>query len=1463
MFMVRPPKQTSSSVGEPNSSPDPVTCANEPHFHKSLIGKVIWDGSLAVACSGSQQPPASMARLTEIENIMADPPFYKHGAANGANVLPVSDEVGTKRLCGPAPLSVCSVSSCFGQEHFGAIILPLVLLLAGLPVNFGLAQNNPFTARTDYRNEVFTAAPTNAPGTALSQTLSVVFYSGNIGDGTNSITSLRTNTPNDGQVYLVQSLIGQPVGINVAPFDLFTNGVGTIRSAPDAYSWTNWFQLGQNVKLTAQPGRYYAFANWLDSPNSNQRTVVVASANSYTAIFTNTVPLETTNVLGVTRAAPRGTPLVLLNGAYYSNNIVPTTAGAVVTVSLQTTYTNSDITFTSDGSDPVGATLYTNPFPVTAPFSIRALAFQHFSINSAQADPVNSLTTNTPGGGAIAVTSQTDLYTGANSATLLASPAPGWTLMNWTNDAIGSQNPLTLPITNATSVQAIFGTTLNPSGSNGAVLIDPLLSWYDIPKGLFAYSSVVRLTVVPATGFRFVRWQGDASVDNSTSDPLDYVVTNAQPNFLAVFSTLFPNTFALTVPVKEGGTVSPHAAFYTNGVTTNLTASANPGHTFTGWYDVANGVSNLLGNGVNLAVTMNTNKVIVATFAITQPTFSLSADTYPINESGTNVPITVNNSGVLEGKVQFDTADLTAIAGTGSAGDYTAVHKTLYFTNNIHSILVPISIQDKFLIGTNKTFHVQLSNPQPLGASSSASIGSPDDAVVTILYNDAMNTNGSLLTQAFPDPAPATPGSLQVYLTADGTNLPYAQWRFPWQLGWRTNGENATNLVVGDGYIVDCKTVSNHVAIPLLPILVGAPTPAITNEYFPGLPATNLFSLTVNIQAPPPGAAWRFLGESEWRLPNTTADGLLPDFYFVEFEPVHGFGVPFEQAVVNLTQSGASPTYSYKSPLQKPVSLPSPVTNFVAFTTGLTNTPRLPYAFNGQLWSRSNGWASGFAVRPDVVLTAQHVMFNDVTLSFVPDVYWFFQQREGEFEARPVRVRGYYGLSGYDAYLNQWTSDVTNINYGTNVSSPASRELDVAALFFSEPPSRGGFGGYLSSDSVMNEWLTSGFQKILVGYPLEAGDYGYTNIIRGKLHATSPTNLNFALQNGHVYSSTNFLGLPGNSGGPLYVLNTNNIYYPAAVYLGTVNDNWIVRAIDSGVVDAINRASTLRDAGANHTGGGTILFGALALVSAGHPAHIQVSLTPSGAVQAGAAWKLHRDPDSSYSSVPTYTRDVTSTNDSIDLRAAPGWDAPLIVIPTNLPPDVLTPLTATYTLSASQSVSPSIILSNSGYAGGPLNSTALGYAITNSGQGTLVWSVFPSTNWLSVVNASGTLVGHATTNITVNFNTNAYSLPPGQYSNILSFINLTNGLGNATRSVLLTLVQHPVVGLSIVSLQNDGSLNVSLSGIAGRGYAILMGTNLLQPLSTWTTITNATGQNTFVIPTSPGADQRFYRAKEL
>ncbi len=98
-----------------------------------------------------------------------------------------------------------------------------------------------------------------------------------------------------------------------------------------------------------------------------------------------------------------------------------------------------------------------------------------------------------------------------------------------------------------------------------------------------------------------------------------------------------------------------------------------------------------------------------------------------------------------------------------------------------------------------------------------------------------------------------------------------------------------------------------------------------------------------------------------------------------------------------------------------------------------------------------------------------------------------FQEEAGVFEPEPLPARGWYVLSGYAA---QRTDDLPTSGYGVDESSPPSRELDVAALYFTSPAARGGYGGYLTSDAVPNPWLTGSNLKMLVGYPVDGSQFG-------------------------------------------------------------------------------------------------------------------------------------------------------------------------------------------------------------------------------------------------------------------------------------------------------------------------------------------------------------------------------------
>src|SRR6202012_1668602 len=130
------------------------------------------------------------------------------------------------------------------------------------------------------------------------------------------------------------------------------------------------------------------------------------------------------------------------------------------------------------------------------------------------------------------------------------------------------------------------------------------------------------------------------------------------------------------------------------------------------------------------------------------------------------------------------------------------------------------------------------------------------------------------------------------------------------------------------------------------------------------------------------------------------------------------------------------------------VELPFPVP-----TNQISDVVNYPFGFNGQLQS-DTGYGSGVAVEPNVVLTAAHVVFNDQTLSYVSQAYWYFQEEVGLFSPQPQAVRGFYLLSGYAA---QRTNDLQI--YAPDTSTPQSRNLDVAALYFLSPIAGGGFGG--------------------------------------------------------------------------------------------------------------------------------------------------------------------------------------------------------------------------------------------------------------------------------------------------------------------------------------------------------------------------------------------------------------------
>ena len=110
---------------------------------------------------------------------------------------------------------------------------------------------------------------------------------------------------------------------------------------------------------------------------------------------------------------------------------------------------------------------------------------------------------------------------------------------------------------------------------------------------------------------------------------------------------------------------------------------------------------------------------------------------------------------------------------------------------------------------------------------------------------------------------------------------------------------------------------------------------------------------------------------------------------------------------------------------------------------------------------------------------------------------------------------------------------------------------------------------------------------------------------------------------------------------------------------------------------------------------------------------------------------------------------------------------------------------------ATLSVLPLGGLASSGYAGGPFSPSTTSYTLTNIGALPLSWTAGNTQPWITLDNMGGTLAPGDSATVTVSINIVADSLLPGTYSDTVTFTNSTNGIGNTTRSVSLTIPIPP------------------------------------------------------------------------
>jgi len=113
---------------------------------------------------------------------------------------------------------------------------------------------------------------------------------------------------------------------------------------------------------------------------------------------------------------------------------------------------------------------------------------------------------------------------------------------------------------------------------------------------------------------------------------------------------------------------------------------------------------------------------------------------------------------------------------------------------------------------------------------------------------------------------------------------------------------------------------------------------------------------------------------------------------------------------------------------------------------------------------------------------------------------------------------------------------------------------------------------------------------------------------------------------------------------------------------------------------------------------------------------------------------------------------------------------------------------------AAMAVSPSTGFTTAGPPSGPFTPAEKSYTLTNLGSELLTWQVNRSANWITLSRTSGNLAPGQQTSVTIGIDADrTSSLGDGSYAATVGFANTTNGIGNTSRSVDVTLTSPPAL----------------------------------------------------------------------
>jgi uncharacterized repeat protein (TIGR02543 family) len=137
-------------------------------------------------------------------------------------------------------------------------------------------------------------------------------------------------------------------------------------------------------------------------------------------------------------------------------------------------------------------------------------------------------------------------------------------------------------------------------------------------------------------------------------------------------------------------------------------------------------------------------------------------------------------------------------------------------------------------------------------------------------------------------------------------------------------------------------------------------------------------------------------------------------------------------------------------------------------------------------------------------------------------------------------------------------------------------------------------------------------------------------------------------------------------------------------------------------------------------------------------------------------------------------------------------------------------VTAGFTaLPGTLTVTPATALKATGAPGGPFIPSSATYTLQNSGNATITWSASQTKPWVTLSLNGGSLTPGATATVAVSLNATATNLAVGSYSDTIAFTNVTNGGGNTTEAVNLTVTTAQALNIASLAAVTASSQNLT------------------------------------------------------